>query len=46
MSQLNRRNALAAVAALPALAMPSAAIAAVGEPDQILAVIEAHRRAR
>jgi hypothetical protein len=44
MSQLNRRNALAAVAALPALAVPAAAIAAVA-PDPILAVIEAHRRA-
>jgi hypothetical protein len=44
MSQLNRRNALTAVAALPALAVPSVANAAMG-PYPIFAVIEAHRRA-
>ena len=45
MSQLNRRNALTAVAALPALAIPAAVIAAVGPPDPIFAAIEHHRRA-
>jgi hypothetical protein len=45
MSQLNRRNALTAVASFLVMAMPAVAIAAVGPPDPILAVIEAHRRA-
>ena len=38
MSQLNRRNALTAVASLPAMAVPSVAIAAAS-PDPIFAVI-------
>jgi hypothetical protein len=40
MSRLTRRNALTAVAALPALAVPSVAIAAAGPPDPIFAAIE------
>jgi hypothetical protein len=43
MPMLNRRNALTAVATLPALAAPAAL--AIPAPDPIFAVIEAHRRA-
>jgi hypothetical protein len=43
MSQLNRRNALTALAGLPALAVPAVAIAVVQTPDPIFARIAAHR---
>jgi len=43
MSQLNRRNTLAAVASLPALAVPIVTSAAAG-PDPIFAAIEKHRQ--
>jgi hypothetical protein len=42
MSMLNRRNALTAVATLPALAAP-AAVAAMDSPDPIFAAIQKHR---
>jgi hypothetical protein len=42
MSQLNRRNALTAVASLPVMALPAVAIAAA-QPDPIFAAIEKHR---
>ena len=46
MSRLTRRNALAAVAGLSALAVPSIAIAAAGPPpDPIFAAIEKHKQA-
>jgi hypothetical protein len=45
MSHLNRRTALIAAAALPALAVPSIAIAATLSPDPIFAATEKHKQA-
>ena len=43
MSNLSRRSLVTNAAALPALAVPAAALAST-EPDPIFAVIEAHKR--
>jgi hypothetical protein len=40
MSNLSRRSLVASAAALPTLAVPAVAVAAVAEPDPILAAIE------
>jgi hypothetical protein len=43
MTALNRRNALATLAAVPAVSLP--AIAAAAEPDPIFGLLEAHKTA-
>jgi hypothetical protein len=40
MSNLSRRLLVASAAALPALAVPAVAIAAIGEPDPIFAALK------
>jgi len=41
---LSRRSLVASVAALPTLAVPAVAVAAVAEPDPVFTLIEAHRQ--
>jgi hypothetical protein len=45
MSNLSRRSIVAGAAALPALAVPAVASAAIADPDPIYAAIEVHQKA-